>query len=258
MLLLIGVGMKPEDISIEALNEARNADILYFDTYTNYYEGLDRLREIIGRDFRLAKRKDLEGEGIRRILEEAKDLNVAILVPGDPIIATTHEALRVEALKNGIKVKLINGLSISTLAFSRTGLHFYKLGRTVTLTYYDSSSVDYVINVVYDNLERGLHTLILLDIQLEERKWMTIPEAVEVLLSHDTRGVLSDKIGVGLARLGLKDEFIIADLLPRLRDYEYPPIPHSLIIPASLHFMEVESLRYNCNLPLDLYTRLAR
>jgi diphthine synthase len=257
MLILIGLGMKFEDLTLEALDYIKGADVVYIDTYTNIYEDYNKLIDLVkSKEYKLASRSDLEGEGISRIVEEASRRNVAILVPGDPLIATTHEALRVEAARKGIKVVVVNGLSIASLAFSRTGLHFYKLGRTITLTY-NRESAEYVVNTIYDNISRRLHTLVLLDIKVEESRAMSIPEAVGILLESDKRGLLGERVAVGIARLGFRDEFIVADLTRNLGNYAYPPPPHSIIIPGDLHFMEVESLRYNCRLPIGVYEKLA-
>ncbi|WP_048163073.1 diphthine synthase [Thermogladius calderae] len=258
MLLLVGIGMKYEDLTLQAIQAIESADLVIIDTYTSIHEDINRIIELIGRkEVRLAKRSDLEGVGIERIVEEAARRKVAILVPGDPLIATTHEAIRVEAAKRGVEVKVVNGLTVVSLAFSRSGLHFYKLGRTVTLTY-DPSSVDYVLRVIQDNTSRGLHTLILLDWRAEESKAMTVQEAVSMLLEGDKEGLLAGRVGVGLARLGFSDEYMVADLVPNLGGYEYPGPPHSLIVTGDLHFMEVESLRYNCGLPEKLYERLVK
>ncbi|MGC9181244.1 diphthine synthase [Thermogladius sp.] len=258
MLLLVGIGMKYEDLTLQAIQAIESADLVIVDTYTSVHGDIDRVIELIGRkEVRLAKRSDLEGVGIERIVEEAARRNVAILVPGDPLIATTHEAIRVEAAKRGVKVKVVNGLTVVALAFSRSGLHFYKLGRTVTLTY-DPSSVDYVLRVIQDNTSRGLHTLILLDLRTEESRAMTVQEAVSMLLEADKQGLLAERVGVGLARLGFSDEYMVADLVPNLGGYKYPGPPHSLIVTGDLHFMEVESLRYNCGMPEKLYERLVK
>lgn len=257
MLALVGLGMKAEDLTLEALEILKRADEVWLDTYTNVYESAGRLAELLGRkDLRLAKRADLEGPGAERIIERAREALVAIAVPGDPLIATTHNALVVEALKRGVGVKVVGGLSIASLAFTKTGLHFYKLGKTITLTFPDAEGARPVVEALRENFERGLHTLVLLDLRLDEGRAMTIPEAVDLLLEGGG-GLLEGRVAVGLARLGFRDEAVAADLLPRLGRRAWPPPPHALLFPGSLHPVELESLRYACGLPEELYVKLA-
>lgn len=259
MLYFVGLGLSINHISIEALNALRKADRIYIDTYTNIVPdfSLDRLFELIGeeKDVVMAKRELLEGKNIYHIIEEASKKNVVILVPGDPFIATTHDAIRVEALKKGVKVKVINGLSIYSLAPSRTGLQAYRFGKTVTLVYPDYFKPYSAIETIYENLERNLHTLLLLDLKLEENKAMTIPEAVELIIDLDEKKSLENIIGVGMARLGSSDEKIVADRLINLGNYEYPPPPHSIIIVAKPHPIELDNLFYVCGLPEKIYRK---
>ena len=256
MLIFIGLGLSIKHLTIEALHYINKADKIIVDTYTGLVEDFnDYLEKLVyeGKEVVYAKREDLEGKAIDNIVEEAREKNIAILVPGDPFIATTHDAIRVEALKKGVKVHVVNGLSIYSLAVSRSGLQAYRFGKTVTIVYPEYSKPYSVIETMYDNLNRNLHTLALLDFRKDENKYMTIPEAVDIVLELDEQGFLDKVIAVGLARLGFKDEYIVADTLVGLREKSYPPPPHSLIIVAKPHPVELELLRYYCGLPEKLY-----
>ncbi|OYT37262.1 MAG: diphthine synthase [Desulfurococcales archaeon ex4484_58] len=261
MLIFIGTGLSIKHLTIEAISYIIRADKIYIDTYTNLVPDFSyKILSSILRDKEIvyAKRRDLEGENIRRIIEEARHRDIAIIVPGDPFIATTHDAIRVEALKNNVEVVVVNGLSIYSLAASRTGLQAYRFGKTVTLVYPRLSKPYSVIEAIYDNLSRDLHTLVLLEISVEENKYMTIDEAVNILLEIDDKNMIGDTLGVGLARIGLDDEYIVADKISKLPDYTYPPPPHSLIVIAKPHPVELENLKYTCGLPYDLYVKYSR
>jgi diphthine synthase len=259
MLYFIGIGLSIKHLTLEAIDAVRRVDKIYVDTYTSIVPDLDinEFRRITGFNGEIiyAKRNMLEGEGIEKIVLEAMDKDIAILVPGDPFIATTHDAIRVEALKRGVRVVTINGLSIYSLAPSRTGLQAYRFGKTATLVYPEAFKPYYTIETIYDNLERNLHSLILLDLRIDENKAMRISEAVDILQDLDDKGLLGKVLAVGIARLGSSDEFIIADRLVDLKKYDYPPPPHSIIIVAKPHPIELENLYYLCRLPRKLYEK---
>jgi diphthine synthase len=246
MLVFIGIGYSYKHLTLEALEELKAADIIYVDTYTSLYEdSLKDLSRINPRaKYIYAERKDLEGSAIKRIIEEALDKKVAIVVPGDPFIATTHDAILSEALKRGVQYKIVNGVSVLTMAYSRVGLQFYRFGKPVTLVYPTYFKPLSTIEVIYDNLSRNLHTLVLLDLRLDESRAMTIPEAVDIVLELDEKKLLENHLTLGLARLGWRDEKICADTLKNLKKYEYPPPPHSLIFIGKLDPVEEEFITY--------------
>lgn len=258
MLVFIGLGQSLKHLTIEALYWLNRVDKVIVDTYTGFTNDLnnDVLKNILNnREIVYADRSSLEGSSIYKIIDEASYRNIAILVPGDPFIATTHDAIRVEAYKKGIKVVVVNGLSIYSLAVSRTGLQVYRFGRTITLVYPFITKPYSVIETIYDNMSRNLHTLLLLDYRSDEDKYMSIPEAVDILVDLDEKGFLSRVVSIGLARIGTDSEYIVADRLAQLSKYSYPSPPHSLIIVSKPHPVELDNLRYICKLPENLYRK---
>jgi len=254
LLIFIGTGLSLKHLTIEALKYIQLADKIIVDTYTSLTEDLDILLDYLrDKEIVYASRRDLEGEAIDRIIEEARYRNIAILVPGDPFIATTHDAIRVEAYKKGVKVIVVNGLTIHSIIASRTGLQAYRFGKMITLTYPDSFKPYSTIETIYDNLSRNLHTLLLLDYRVDEGRYMSINEAVDILLSLDDKRLLARVLAVGVARLCFRDEYIIADRLIELKNYNYPKPPHSIVIVAKPHPIELDNLFYICNLPRKLY-----
>ncbi|WFO75149.1 diphthine synthase [Desulfurococcaceae archaeon MEX13E-LK6-19] len=264
-LYFIGLGLTIEHLSIGAINVLRRCSKIYVDSYTNIVPdfSLQKLKEIIGDNVNilLAERKDLEGENIRKIIEEASIADIAILVPGDPFIATTHDAIRLEALEKGIEVHVIHGVSIYSVAPSATGLQAYKFGKTVTLVYPRNMKPYTTIEVIRENKQRGLHTLVLLDLKLEENIAMTINEAVDILITleneyckeYNCKPILANTLAVGCAQLGTRNQFIRADYLYRLKEYKYPDPPHSIIIVGKTHPIELDILKYIGKMPDDVY-----
>ncbi len=260
MLVFIGLGLSIKHLTIEAIKYLNIVDKIIVDTYTGITEGFDQeFIKLIGRakEIVFASRSDLEGEAINKLVEEARHKNIAILVSGDPFIATTHDAIRVEALRRGVKVVVVNGLTIYSLAVSRTGLQVYRFGKTVTLVYPDYFKPYSTIEAIYDNLNRNLHTLVLLDFRRDENKYMSIPEAIDILLDLDEKDILANVVGVGLARIGFNDEYIVADKLAHLRNKEYPKPPHAIIVVAKPHPIELDNLRFLCKLPKEVYEEIA-
>ena len=98
MLYLIGLGIWDEqDISLKGIEACRKSKKVYAELYTSAWGGdLKKLEKHIGKKIALIRRDGLE-ERSSRIIREARSSSVAILVPGDPLSATTHSALVDEA-----------------------------------------------------------------------------------------------------------------------------------------------------------------
>ncbi len=265
-LYFIGLGPSIEYLSLKAIRVLKNADKIIVDTYTSLVPGfsIDYLRKVVGEKpvIVMARRSDLEGKAIDSIIEEALDKDIALLVPGDPFIATTHDAIRVEAYKRGVHIETVYGVSVYGIAASASGLQAYRFGKTVTLVYPIGFKPYSVIDTIYDNLSRNLHTLLLLDLKLDKGVAMTIPEAVHILLDLEREYAIEpflDKVlGIGLARLGTSEEFVKADRLSNLDRYGYPKPPHSIIVVAKPHPIELDLMYYIGSLPRKLYIEYSR
>ncbi|RLE78282.1 MAG: diphthine synthase [Thermoprotei archaeon] len=251
-LVFVGLGLAGDgDLSLRAIEVLRRADFVYVELYTSLLPELDlsRLEGLVGKRVVRLRRSDLE-DGEEAILRRAERGTVAILVPGDPFVATTHVAVRLEAIKRGIRTRVIHAPSIVSAVCGATGLQSYKFGRSVTVVY-PEPALGYFpetpYDVLYDNLKRGLHTLLLLDLRVEEGKCMTVREAIEVLSAIEDRkglGIVGDDtLAVGLARVGCSTELVRGAPLPELARIDFGPPPHSLVVPGHLHPMEAEALR---------------
>jgi diphthine synthase len=145
--------------------------------------------------------------------------------------------------KKGIPSRIIHGPSIVSAVCGATGLQSYKFGKSVTLPQ-EPGVPGSLLDSVRDNKTRGLHTLILLDVRPEMSKQLTIGEAATRLVTADP--ALGSWMGIGVARIGSEDQFVLSAKLGKLQSQEFGKIPHSLVIPGRLHFMEVEALKAFC------------
>ncbi len=242
----IGLGLNDErGLTIEGLEEARRSSKVFAEFYTNIMPGLDRkkLELLLGKRIVVLNRFQLEDEGGRQIVGAAERGRVAFLVPGDPMIATTHISIRLELVKRGIPSRIIHGPSIVSAVCGATGLQSYKFGKSVTLPQ-EPGVPGSLLDTVRDNKTRGLHTLILLDVRPELSKQLTVKDAAARLVVADP--AFENWMGIGVARIGSEDQFVLSAKLGRLQREDFGRIPHCLVIPGRLHFMEVESLKAFC------------
>ncbi|MBS7654026.1 diphthine synthase [Candidatus Bathyarchaeota archaeon] len=257
-LVFVGLGLYDHlDISLRGLREVKDAAYIFAEFYTSLMPGftLDDFRKISGKDVTVVSRRNLEDEGGKAILERARHTKVVLLVPGDPLIATTHIALRLKAEREGIKTKVVHGASVISAVIGLSGLQNYRFGKSVTIPFSEGgrlSKTPYL--VVAENKARNLHTLCFLDIRVEENKYMTIKEALETLLAleeNNRQGVITGKkLAVGIARAGSEDVMVKADAIKDLVNFDFGRPPHSLILPSEkLHFMEAEALIMLANAP---------
>jgi len=261
MLTFIGLGLYDEkDISVKGREAVAAADRVYAEFYTSRLMGttLSRLEEFHGKKIHLLNRSQVEVDPTW--LEQAKDEDVAFLVGGDAMVSTTHLDLRLRAMRLGIRTRLIHSASIVTAVSGLSGLQNYRFGRSTTIPFPYLARGKRIVpetpyRVLQENLARNLHTMLFLDIQMEpEEKYMTAGQGAALLLEieAEAEGKLPPgTLGIGVARAGSDDAVIKADLLSRLRDIDLGGPLHILIVPARLHFMEAEALRFLAGAPED-------
>ncbi|HEB37422.1 MAG TPA: diphthine synthase [Thermoplasmatales archaeon] len=246
-LIFIGMGLGKGDLTIKALNVLRRCDVIFCELYTSKPSGyeIEDLERLVGKKINVLERREVEDGDI--LIKSAFEKRVAFLVVGDPMVATTHVSLRMEAEKRRIKTKVINGVSVITAVPGILGLQHYKFGRATTLAYpeneYFPLSPYYVIK---ENLDRGLHTLVLLDINRERGKLMTIKEGIELLFEMEEKAkggiIREDMLMCGVARAGSEDCAARAAPAKILRGIDFGDTPHTLVVPGNLHFVEEEAL----------------
>jgi diphthine synthase len=224
MLYLIGLGLHVKGISQQGLEAVNRCEKVYLEFYTvDFPYSKEELEKILGKQVILADRDFVES---LKIVEEAKDADIALLVYGSPLTATTHITLIEEAKKQEIKIEIIHNASIFD-AVAETGLQIYKFGKTTSIPDFEAESFTEVIK---ENLSIGAHSLILVDIGIG------FENALERLSTVDI-----DKLVVCSA-LGTHDSRIYYGTLKELETKKVKK-PFCFIVPGKLHFIEEEVLK---------------
>ncbi|MFH1623247.1 MAG: diphthine synthase [Candidatus Aenigmatarchaeota archaeon] len=246
MLTLVGLGLWDEkDVTLRGVEAAKAADAVYIELYTNAWRGKGALEKIVGKKITELKREDLE-QRAAKLVEEAKSKDVVLFVSGDPLVATTHSMILNDAKKAGVGTMIVHNASIVS-AIGETGLHVYKFGATATVPFKEKTAgepPESVYDTIKANKERGLHTLLLLDITPE--RCMTPNEAMCTLLElekeREEKVFIDETEIVVLARAGAHDSKITFGRVRELKDSNFGEPPMGLIVPGKMHFSEREYL----------------
>ncbi|WFD32527.1 diphthine methyl ester synthase [Malassezia sp. CBS 17886] len=237
VLYLIGLGLADEeDITLKGLRAVQSCSRVYLESYTSILlvdDFVPRLEALYGKKVMPAHRETVELEA-DDILAAALGGNVAFLVVGDPLSATTHAdlILRAHAFQapgatapTPVPVKIIHNASITT-ALGSSGLAGYNFGQTVSIPFWtDDWRPDSWLERVGENMRVGLHTLCLSDIKVREQsiedmsrgiarfqppRYMLIPQLIAQLLAaarqHRVEFLDADKtLAIALCRMGAED-----------------------------------------------------
>ena len=205
-------------------------------------------------------------------LSLAKTQDMALLVVGDPLSATTHTDLLLRCQQHAIPYQVIHNTSIMT-AIGMTGLSLYQFTPTLSIPFFTDAwkpmSFYEKLATFRGNQFSGdkttslnggetvlpkYHTLCLLDIKVKEPtleeiargrsiprhflppRFMTVHDAIDQLLECEKTlqlGLLSlDSMAIGCARLGSPQAVIQYGTLRELREFDFGPPLHSFILPA--------------------------
>jgi len=244
MLYLIGLGLNEKSLSFEGIEAIKKCEKIYLENYTiEFPYSFEKLEKIINSRLRLvssnagglvtsakslgkkiisANREFVESN---KLIKEAKKEDVALLVYGSPLTATTHIALIQEAKKEKIKYEIIYNASVLD-GVAECGLQLYKFGKITSIPNLEADSF---IDVVKKNQKINSHSLILVDIGLSFENAIRRLEKIE-----------RDKIVV-CSKLGTKEKKIFYGTLKELKDKDIKA-PFCFIIPGKLHFLEKEVL----------------
>ncbi len=248
-LYLIGLGLfDAKDISIRGLEIVRSCDLIYLEGYTSLLScSLSELKEFYGDDKEiiLADRAQSE-QNMDEIISSAREKDVAFLVIGDPVSATTHMEIYRAAKEQGISVSVIHNASVFS-AIGITGLQPYKFGKTTSIPFLDDfPQLETPYRVIQQNKTIGAHTLCLLDIKADQDRFMTVNQGIDVLLDIESRlresVITNETIVIGCARLGHDDFVVKYGPLKDVKKHDFGGPLHSLIVPGNLHFIEEEIL----------------
>ncbi len=248
-LYFVGLGLYDErDVTLKGLETIRRCDKVFAEFYTSLMAGttIERIEKLVGKRVTRLNREDVEMKFERIVLPEARHRDVAFLTAGDPMVATTHADLRIRAKRAGVKSHVIHAPSVYS-AVAVTGLQIYKFGKSATVAYpernwFPTSHYD----VIVENRERGLHTLLFLDIKADQGRYMTANEAMDILLRIEEMkkagAFTPETLVVVLARAGSLDPTIRAGHVGDMLKENFGGQPHILIVPGRLHIVEAEYL----------------
>ena len=235
----------------------RVCDKIYAEFYTSFLIGtsVKELEDAIGKKIKVLHRMQVE-EG-EDIINDARTMKVGFVTAGDTMSATTHVDLMIQAKEEGIPTTLYNGISIFSACPTALGLQPYKFGRTVTLPFIEDG---YQPQSPYDNIlenkERGLHTMVLLDIHADEDRYMTGKQAIEWLLEGERKwekGLIKDDTLICVAsKIGSSEQKLTAGYPKQLLEMDLGGPLFTLVIPGNLHFMEAYSLVYFAGAPEEI------
>ncbi len=249
-LFLAGLGLCDEtDVPSRTIELLRTCSSVFAESYTNLMrEGtLRRLEEKIGRKINLLSREEVENEKI--ILEACAVGPTALVVPGDPMTATTHSSLMSAAHLRNIPTHILHAASIFTAAPGAAGLQIYKMGKTATITYWRKNYEPVAfMDIISENQSRGAHTLCLLDID-PKLGCMKPSLALEIMEKAQKRNNVSVLVPATplfiLWHVGWPDQKVWAG---KREEYPYaqgsaqePQGPAVILIPGKMHFSEEEN-----------------
>ncbi|MEM3841095.1 MAG: diphthine synthase [Candidatus Micrarchaeaceae archaeon] len=244
MLYLVGMGISGE-LSPNAKRICSSSEA-YIDSYTSLLskESLLEVSREIGVEPKPLARYDLE-EGASLLAKKAVSSDVAVLVPGDPLVATTHKTLLAEAKKAGAKWLVVHSSSIASAAIGESMLDFYRFGRIATVPswsehYHPVSFYETVLG----NSTAGAHTLLLFDYDSKKSRSMSFKEAFEVMHAAEKKyqkGILNENSKViFLHNIGIEGQSVVKGRLSDAQNIKYTDGLNSIIVPAELTYIEAE------------------
>jgi diphthine synthase len=245
MLTMIGLGLGgPNSITMDGVIALSMSDYIFYETYTSpiHSETLEWVKLKSQKEPIHLSRSQVEEPA--ELIQLTKENNVALLIVGDALSATTHVSLLLDCKKDNIEYQVIHNASVLTAVAGILGLQHYNFGPVATLVlpeknYKPLSPID----KIKTNMKNGNHTLVLLDIKADktdkEPIYMKASEAAKQIIEAG----LSEEIKVAAAaRVGRESQKLWYGKLKNLKDLDLGKEPHSLVVPSKLHFTEKEFL----------------
>jgi len=247
MLWFIGLGVSGiSELSNNTISIIKNAEIIYLESFTSPISEDEKiqLKNISTGKFKIAKRWLVEDGN--EILDNAKEKETVLISYGDPYIATTHLELKTRAIQDNIKTKTIHSSSIVSSLIGEVGLHYYKVGKVLTIMD-DPKSIITPYNTIFDNLLNRIHSVVLLEYNEDKSFFLEPQNALSMLLDCEEKQkrkiISSETFGIVASRIGKNDQRIISGNIGNLIKNKFGEPPHSIIIPGKLHFTESDAVK---------------
>ena len=252
MLSIIGLGLDIGDISLKGLDAIKEADSVLIEIYTLPLPSgyIEMLEKETGKKITKIDRKALEEEVGETVAPSAVS-DIALLVPGDPLVATTHHIIIAAARNAGAEIRIIHSASIFTAAIGESGLDIYRFGPTTTIPFWSSKyqPVSF-IDTIERNRSNNNHTLVLLDVDAQAGLTMSYADALALLCkAEEKRGkkVASGKKILIMCEIGTDEQVIIyagiGDIKLERLEKRLSSKRTALIIPAEMNFAEAELVK---------------
>jgi diphthine synthase len=244
MLYLIGLGLSFKELSVKSLEIIRKCDEIYLENYTSASNfSIAQLNSLVGKNVKVLNREQVELE--KPFFVNAKKKKVALLVYGDVLSATTHIEILLDAKSKKIKTEIFHAPSILT-TIAETGLSLYKFGKIGSIPFWEKNfHPDSFFDILVKNQKIGAHTLFLLDLRPEKNKFMTIKQAIELLLkiamSKNSKLFNNDTHCIACSQLGTSKQIIKKGTAKELQTKRFG-VPACLIIPSKISDYEMEAL----------------
>ncbi len=246
MLFLIGLGLGPGELTLNGLSSIKKSSTVFIENYTTpiskeYINFLNTL----GKNIIFLERKSME-DSAKELVSKAKNEDIAVLIPGDPLIATTHHLLFIVAKNLSINVKVCHASSIFSSAIAESRLDIYKFGPTTTITNW---SEKYKPTSFLENIERNIqnnqHTLLLFDIINDGERTLYPNEAISIIKKAEEK--LQKKIITNhvilLANVGCEDQVLFYGTLDEIKKLKFnTQNKFCMVVPGKISFAEAELL----------------
>ncbi len=247
MLWFIGLGVSGiSELSDRTISVLKDAEVVYLESFTSPISETEKeqLENICDGEFKIAKRWLVE-DGTE-ILDNAQKRETVLISYGDPYIATTHLELKTRAIRDNVETKTIHSSSIVSSLIGEVGLHYYKIGKILTVMN-DSKSMITPYNTIFHNLLSKAHSLILLEYNEDKSFFLSPQNAMSLLLdvenTQNGKIISPDTFVIVASRIGKNDQKIISGKISNLIKKEFGEPPHSIVIPGSLHFTESDAVK---------------
>ncbi|WP_158057263.1 diphthine synthase [Halorussus halophilus] len=253
MLTFVGLGLYDErSVTVEGQHALRTADRVFAEFYTSKLLGatVEDIEAAHDTEIEVRDRAGVEQDP-EDILQAAEEGEAVFATAGDTMISTTHVDLRLRAEERGIDTRVVHAPTAESAASGLTGLQNYRFGKATTLPFDYAHGADgvpaSVTNAIDENRERGLHTLVYLDIKVRNDEYMTASHAADLLAEE-----YGDVLAVVVARAGSPNPLVAADALSELAERAFGDPLHLLVIPGDLHHIEADALSTLAGAPDEL------